>query len=299
MVLSQGNIYLQSINRVIDYVVENPTEDLSLDKLAQIAQFSPFHFHRIFKSITDETLNQFVNRVRLARAATLMRSQPTMTILNAAVASGYDSAAGFSRAFKKHFGIAPRQWDRASSLEERKISQVDDALSQYPIEELCNNSVFNVHFDTLPNQILAYIRVYDSYRRWDDVVVAYDYLIDWFQGNGGDLSNAQVYGMSQDDPDITPLEKCRFDWCISVPSRWQSTGEISLRDFPACQIAAIYTQGDLNLLDKAWQFLWQCWLPNSRYQPANLPAMEIYHQLPSVLGWETYDMRCAVPIIDL
>jgi len=299
MILSQENIYVQSINRVINYVVENPTADLSLEKLAEIAQFSPFHFHRIFKSITNETLNQFVNRVRLTRAATLMRSQPSMTILDAAIASGYESAAGFSRAFKKHFGISPRQWNRIDPLEQRKINQVDDALSPYPIDELCNDGIFDVIVDTLPDQKLAYVRIYDSYRQWEDIVVGYEHLIDWYQGCGGDLNESHLYGMSHDDPQITPLEKCRFDWCVAVPEHWQGTSDISLRDFPSCRIAAIHAQGDLTLLDKAWQYLWRCWLPNSRYQPANLPALEIYHRLPGELGWETYDMCCAVPIIDL
>lgn len=105
--------------------------------------------------------------------------------------------------------------------------------------------------------------------------------------------------MSQDDPDITPTENCRFDWCIAVPESWSIRGDISERDFPACQVAAIHTNGDLHLLDKAWQYLWRFWLPRSRYQPDNLPAIEIYRRLPLELGWETFDMWCALPIIAL
>jgi DNA gyrase inhibitor GyrI len=52
-------------------------------------------------------------------------------------------------------------------------------------------------------------------------------------------------------------------------------------------------------VDMRWQFLFRHWLPHSRYQPDNLPAMEIYHQQPCEIGWETYDMDAAVPIIAL
>ena len=48
----------------------------------------------------------------------------------------------------------------------------------------------------------------------------------------------------------------------------------------------------------AWA-LFRCWLPSSRYQPANLPGMEIYRRQPAELGWETFDIDCAVPVVAL
>ena len=300
---SQDNIYIERINRVIDTICQNPTDDLSLERLAQIAHFSPFHFHRIFKDMVGETLNQFVNRVRIERAAMLLRGTPTMNILDAALACGYDSAAGFSRAFKKRFGIAPRQWDRNSPLQQdRKIGQVGDNFPSYTVDKLCDiarQGIFTVDVQSLPAQRLAYIRVNNSYRNWSGVVAAHNYLMAWYQAQGGILSQAQLYGMSHDDPHLTPLENCRFDWCITIPDDWYIDDEISERDFPACQMATVHMQGDLHHEDAAWQYLWRYWLPRSRYQPANLPAFEIYRQLPIETGWERFDILCALPIVTL
>jgi AraC family transcriptional regulator len=302
MAEAQDNLYIERINTVIDAIRDNLTEDLSLERLARVAHFSPFHFHRIFKDLVGETLNQFVNRVRVERAAMLLRGDLSLTILDAAIACGYDSAAGFSRAFKKRFGISPRQWDRTSPLQQRKIGQVDDEFPAYTIDklqEVAQQGEFVVEIHQLPAQRLAYIRVSNSYQRWQDVLAAYDRLIQWYQAQGGRLAQARLYGMSQDDPHITPQEHCRFDWCIAVPPDWWIAGDISERDFPACQVAAIHTQGDLHQFDKAWQYLWRYWLPRSRYQPDNLPAMEIYHRLPCEMGWDTFDLWCALPIIAL
>jgi predicted transcriptional regulator YdeE len=47
------------------------------------------------------------------------------------------------------------------------------------------------------------------------------------------------------------------------------------------------------------QYLWRYWLPRSRYQPASLPGMEIYRRQPFELGWETYDIDCAIPVVGL
>jgi len=293
------NLYQPRINQVIDYVQANPTADCSLEALAEIAHFSPFHFHRIFKMFTGETLNRFVNRVRVAWAVTLLRSNPSMNILDAALASGYASASGFSRAFRKQYGMAPRQWDRQTPLQERKIGQVADDQPTYTVEDLCDGAPFPVEVRSLPAQRLAYVRIYDSYRSWDQVIAGYERIISWFQAQGGELMQANVYGMSQDDPDITPQEKCRFDWCVEIPEDWAMPDDISVREFPACRIAAVHTLGSIDVLEQAWNYLWRCWLPRSRYQPANLPALEIYCRLPTDIGWETYDMWCAVPIVDL
>lgn len=59
------NTYIYRINQVIDYVRSHLDEELSLQTLASLATFSPFHFHRIFKALTGETVNDFVRRVRL------------------------------------------------------------------------------------------------------------------------------------------------------------------------------------------------------------------------------------------
>jgi len=63
---AQNNIYLQRINLVIDHITSNPADHLSLDALAKLAAFSPFHFHRIFKSVTGEAADQ---RVKAGDAA--------------------------------------------------------------------------------------------------------------------------------------------------------------------------------------------------------------------------------------
>ncbi len=292
------NHYLPRINKVIDFISENLCEDLSLNTLAEIAHFSPFHFHRIFKDTLGETLNQFVNRIRVERAVDLLRTNQSLRILDAAIACGYESAEGFSRAFKKRYGFAPSQWSRDESLKERKIGQVEGEFPSYTIEELCQASTkFPVEIFDVPAQRLAYIRVTDAYASWDEVVEQHDVLMAWYQAQGGRLDDARLYGMSQDDPDVTPKELCRFDWCIAIPDDWYVPAHISEREFPTFTVAAVHTCGDLELFDHAVQYLWRYWLPQSRYQPDNLPAMEIYRQLPIHLGWDTYDMWCAVPII--
>ena len=118
-----GNHYQERVNRVLDHISTHLDGDLSLAALSAVACFSPFHFHRIFQGVTGETLNAHVRRVRLERAALLMRSSPRRRITDVALATGFAGAAEFSRAFKTHFGFAPSTWDRRSALENSKIGK--------------------------------------------------------------------------------------------------------------------------------------------------------------------------------
>jgi AraC family transcriptional regulator len=300
--LEQENLYLQRLNAVIGYVRENLNDDLSLNTLARVAGFSPFHFHRLFKSITQETVNEMVIRLRLERAAVLLRATPKRPITDVAFDCGFQSISVFSRAFKKQYGLSPRQWDRQTPLKNSKNGQLLESSSRYTIEhlsDLAEHEGFAVRLRSLPAQRLAYIRVYDSYSQFSRIIEAYHHLLEWYCRRGGRLEETTLYGMSQDNPDVTPLRLCRFDWCLSVPADWQAEGEVSVLNFPACRVATIHLQGGLEQADKVLHYLFRYWLPRSPYQPANLPGMEIYRRQPAELGWETYDLECAVPIVAL
>jgi AraC family transcriptional regulator len=293
------NVYLERINLVIDHITSHLDEDLSLATLAQIAGFSPFHFHRLFTLLVGEPLNEFVNRVRVERAALLLRAAPDMRVLDAALACGYNSASGFSRAFRKQFGLSPRQWDRQTPLQDRKIGQEPDSFPDYTAQklaELAGTTPMLVRVTERPAQRWATVRVYDSYRNYEAVLRGYERLMQWCSEQGGDPTTMPLYGTSLDDPHITPLARCRFDWSVAIPAHWRGEPGIRVHAFPACTVASVHVQGDITLLDQAWQYLWLYWLPRSPYQPAHLPAMEIYHRQPLVLGWETYDMDCAIPV---
>src|SRR5207253_11356995 len=95
--------YSDRANGVLDYIAVNLDVKLSLTRLSALAYISPFHFPRIFQGVTGETLNSHVRRVRLERAAVLMKASPRMRITDVSLETGFAGTAEFSRAFKNHF----------------------------------------------------------------------------------------------------------------------------------------------------------------------------------------------------
>jgi AraC family transcriptional regulator len=75
-----------------------------------VAAFSPFHFHRVFRAITGETLFGFIHRLRIEKAAGALLNHPDQSVLEIALDHGFASAATFARAFKLRFGMSATEW---------------------------------------------------------------------------------------------------------------------------------------------------------------------------------------------
>lgn len=289
--------YSAQINRVTTYISVHITETLRLDDLAQIAGFSPYHFHRIFKNSTGENLNDFVVRRRLERAVALMKANRSAQLTHIAVESGFSELSVFSRLFKQHYEFAPSQWDRITPLQLSKIRQAPSSLPLYTpaeLEQMKDAEAFEVRLRDLAEQTIAYIRIVNAYANPQQIMQAFLDLTSWAKVHapGGTL-----IGMSEDDPDVTPPEQCRYDVCMTVPAATKVPAHLSVRTLPACRIAAIHCVGDIALVDRAWQYLYQHWLPYSSFLPDNIPAMEIYVRAPEEIGWETFDIDCAIAIV--
>src|SRR5215471_6331337 len=102
--------YERRVYRVMDYIEGHLAEELTLEQLAAVAAFSPFHFHRVFAAITGETLSDFIRRIRLERAASALAMLHETSVLEIALRCGFSSAATFARAFKGYFGMSATEW---------------------------------------------------------------------------------------------------------------------------------------------------------------------------------------------
>jgi AraC family transcriptional regulator len=77
--------YIERINKVIDYIEVNLDSKLLLAELAEVAMFSKYHFHRIFKNVTGENLNEFIKRMRMIKAYRFLQVDKTLEIRDFAI----------------------------------------------------------------------------------------------------------------------------------------------------------------------------------------------------------------------
>jgi len=318
--------YRDRVNRVLDYIADHLDGELSLAKLSRVGCFSPFHFHRIFQGVAGETLNAHVRRVRLERAALLLRTTPGKRITDVALETGFAGTPEFSRAFKAHFGRTASSWDRRSPLEKSKIGQAPEGHPFHTEEDLRR---WQAAKSTRPSRRRSgrfryvYTRIFAPYSS-TRLLDCYHATVAWLAERGTDTGDVVFVGMSLDDPAITPAEKCRYDLGVAFPQEAGGVvGEIvrsrgrraasaalpgraecdargfTLRDFAAQDLVSLHCAGDLGDVERAWHYLYRIWLPPSGFEPANLPAMEMFVRLPEEIGWTTFDMTLCIPVVRL
>jgi AraC-like DNA-binding protein/quercetin dioxygenase-like cupin family protein len=91
--------YIEKINLIYDYIDRNYMENLSLDKAAQIAGFSKYHFSRLFKQMTSSSFYDYLTLRRIKAAESLLLN-PDLAIIDVALQSGFSSISTFNRVFK-------------------------------------------------------------------------------------------------------------------------------------------------------------------------------------------------------
>ena len=295
--MSDHHAYAGRINRVIDYIDAHLGESLHLNALASVADFSPWHFHRVFQAVTGETLADRVRRRRLEVAAAKLCAAPRATVLGIALDVGFKSAEVFSRAFRAHFGVTPTDWRRGGFLEQakrhrralRKIHQADRKANQetalaflqdpeaWPVGRVppMEGTEMRVAIKTLPEVHVAYMRHVGPYGS-SSITRTWQQFGAWCAENGLMQPRRRMYGISHDSPEITAPERCRYDACIEVDDGFRVSGEVGTQAIPGGRYACADFSGPAMEIHGAWMRLFGEWLPESRYQADDRPAFELY-----------------------
>jgi len=103
--------YLEQVQRAVDFIETRLDEDLSLSDVAKVAGISQWHFQRIFKALSNETLKTYIRSRRLASSLDRLLTTK-LRILDIALLAGFESQEAFARAFKKAFGLTPQEYRR-------------------------------------------------------------------------------------------------------------------------------------------------------------------------------------------
>lgn len=301
--VSTSQFYCQRILTVMQFIDDHLDQDLSVDRLAEVALISKFHFHRIFKGTIGETLNAYVVRRRLERAAKLIKYNSELSVTDVCFQVGFNSPEHFSRCFKEKFGVTANAYRNSDPAD-------PDSLKNSKIyQELAEGSFYHIHLESrsMPrNDFKVQVRSLPEYNVafvsdvfGDDgmnLVNAYLHLMEWANEHGFFNKDSIRLAVSRDDIEITPADQYRMEYCISVPEGTKGTGRVGVRSTHGGLYALIHVQGDIHLVAQAWDFMYKHWLPTSDYIPVDQPAIENFLKGPEEIGWETFDLEVGIPV---
>lgn len=240
--------YRKRINKVIQYIEDNFSEKLTIDELSGIANYSKYHFNRVFKSVTNENVYSFIKRIRLERAnCYLWRSE--YSISEIAEKCGFLSSSNFSYNYKKHFGL--------SAKEQLKVFEQHKDPDYIPD--------ISVEFVKKPPIKLAYIKRFGKLNC--ELYSEVKKLHSWAEARDLWSDNSKFIFIIYDSLYVTKPENVRCDICLTVPDDAIPSGDINIMDLPGVKMASteVLSVPGIDIINKFFDELAN-WLLNSSYQ---------------------------------
>ncbi|MCV2403932.1 AraC family transcriptional regulator [Marinomonas sp. C2222] len=123
--LKSNEALQRKINTVVDYVSQNYNQNITLSSVASLINMSDSHFSRFFKKATGNRFIEFLNRVRISRACSLL-AETDQQIATICFQVGFNNVANFNRRFHELKGVTPRDFRSQSNIRMEGVINTDN-----------------------------------------------------------------------------------------------------------------------------------------------------------------------------
>lgn len=242
--------YARRLERVAAHIWAHLDEELDLSVLAEIACFSPYHFHRIYRAVLGETVAETVARLRLQRASMAL-ARGEAPIREVARDAGYGSVPAFTRAFRAAYGQTPAAFRR------RRRQPLEPAM---PVEIR----------DCPPLRIACMTHKGPA----PEIGRTFDRLMAWAGPKGLALPDSLGVAVYLSDMATTPPAQQTALAGLTVDAAFEADGTVGVFDVQGGLYAVLPHRGPYATLGQSYDALF-AWLTGSPHRPAHAPCVEV------------------------
>lgn len=276
--------HLARIRKVLDYIDQHLDDELPLEKLAEMGYYSPFHFHRIFRAVTRETLLGYITRKRMEKAAMMLSLKKEKSLEEIFLEIGYNSHSTFGKTFKKHFGISPAAFRKNSPENFKKIQTIISNIGQkevvfeqylYQLEQMkfFMENKANIQIKEMPEMQIASVLSIGV----QNIGNAYNTLISWaISKNIFPRENVKMITVYHDSFKVTSPNKVRIHAGMLLEEAIKNEGEVFLEILPKGKYIVSRQEITLPEFETAWNALF-LWMNENGHQFRKECPYEIYH----------------------
>jgi AraC family transcriptional regulator len=225
----------------------------SLAELASAAAVSPFHFHRIWRALTRETVGQTILRLRMEASQELLLVEG-VNVTETATALGFGTPQSFARAFRRHTGLTPSEHRSSQpSIAEKDTRDVKVSIDRH-------------------GEIMV-VALRREGKPYTELNATFGQVWCWAEATDTLKSLHGIYGIPLDDPACVADDELRYDACLALGVTSAPEPFRVLR-LPAGEYARLRHFGSYDGLEAATQYVMGEWLLRSGREPADFP---IFH----------------------
>lgn len=275
------------IDKALRHIEAHLREPLTLEDVATVANYSPWHFHRLFYASTGITLGEYIRKRRLSEASREL-VQSGKPIKQLAAEYCFESQAAFTRSLKSYCGCTPgRLRAQVRSLicyqPVLRFNQ-QGAIMQTP--KITHKEAFRVAgrscLSTMNDNVIP--------KLWDD-------FSRFCRRINSPLTDGTALGVCfyEEMEDMSGETPFRYLAGMEVDPAKKQPEDLEIRDVPASDYAVFEHHGSLETLCDTYSSVYTDWLPQSGYQRKKADDFELYDQR-FVFGQPESVMEIWVPI---
>lgn len=200
---NEASANLNCVYNTISLIEKNYDQVISIEELEEVSHYSYRNIQRIFKYTCGETVGAYQKRLRVENAYKMIL-YTSDSISNIALKVGFATLASFSKAFKQHFGIAPK---------EAKFQKIP-LLAKAEIFPLGASAVLKPEIVYLRQVTIYYGTAFISYVEEEVEALWEQFMKNEFPEHGNEF-----YGIIADEPLIRENLKCRYDTCSLMQAK--------------------------------------------------------------------------------
>ncbi len=239
-----------------------------LEALAAVAHYSPYHFHRVYRAMTGETVGRTVQRLRLLKALQRLHESDA-SVTEIALLAGYDTPQALSRVLRETLDASPTELRADPALLARYVQQ----LSR-PAASAKQSAPLSVEVVTLePFEVVA-LRAQGAF---DDLDGSFGELFGWAAEQGLVEHLQQLIGIPLGDHRELPAEELLFDCAVTLDAALPALPTpLRMLRIEGGLMARVRHVGSYSLLEDATDPLLAQWLPTSGHGLRDAPLHYIF-----------------------
>ncbi len=257
--------HAKRLDRVITYVYEHLDDELNLDKLAEVAHMSPYHWHRVYQGMFGESIIATVKRLRLHRAAGYL-VQTEMPIELIAERCGYPNLQSFTRIFNTAYGLPPAKYRKAGHHGKNTLQKNNWKPNMYPVEI---TTIEEIDVSGLAHQG-SYMNIGMKFEKLFGTLGAKNLL----------QADTRVLAIYYDNPATVAEAELRSFACANISGGDAEALGMETKTIAAGKYAVLQYKGPYPEIAPAYEWLYGHWLPESTHEAADQPAFEEYLNNP-------------------
>jgi AraC family transcriptional regulator len=287
---SVQNHHDKPVDRVVNFIYANLKEDLSLDRLASIANYSPFHFQKMFKEMAGVTPKQFVILARLKSATGMLMVDKPKPISIIAYDCGFSSPSVFSRTFKNHFGVSAEQLRSMPEQERLKFITCQSfvkELMHHPVPSVSSNEIPRDVKVKIENSLSGFITNISLQKR--QVINGFRKSLQVAETSQPHLSDFRYAGVIYPHHDL-------YRAMVISNSQGNSKNPENYIEIRSGRFATLRVNGPIDETFKAINNFYNNWLPGSGYRVADIFIIERLADDPIRKPYDEIEREVQVPI---